>query len=213
MTNFSVQLLRSVFRLGVFCSPSNENAAFFEKHLQASCVRYTWFSNTKSRVRYKISFCLGGGLTDLLSNLTQVAQQGVLWLNTCLTVRAHKAHSHSKQGWETFTTAVLKAVTTRIAEKEEGETRKGVVFMAWGAPALKICQSIGVNSVRIHPTFIRHHSINLELLASVQEEPPIEVVFFLVKFRLWLTFLIQVCSPVSFVRPQGILGELPLQNG
>ncbi|KAF9792244.1 uracil-DNA glycosylase [Thelephora terrestris] len=79
-------------------------------------------------------------------DLTQVAEQGVLWLNTCLTVRAHKAHSHSKQGWETFTTAVLKAVTTRSITAEEGETRKGVVFLAWGAPALKICQSIGVSN-------------------------------------------------------------------
>jgi len=78
-------------------------------------------------------------------DLTKVAEQGVLWLNTCLTVRAHKAHSHSKQGWETFTTAVLKAVTTRSITTEEGEVRKGVVFLAWGAPALKICQSIGVS--------------------------------------------------------------------
>lgn len=79
-------------------------------------------------------------------DLTKVAEQGVLWLNTCLTVRAHKAHSHSKQGWETFTTAVLKAVMTRSITTEEGETRKGVVFLAWGAPALKICQSIGVSN-------------------------------------------------------------------
>jgi uracil-DNA glycosylase len=86
-------------------------------------------------------------LIDLLSDLTKVAEQGVLWLNTCLTVRAHKAHSHSKQGWETFTTAVLKAVTARRITTEEGETRKGVVFLAWGAPALKICQSIGVSGV------------------------------------------------------------------
>ncbi|KAF9650838.1 uracil-DNA glycosylase [Thelephora ganbajun] len=72
-------------------------------------------------------------------DLTKVAEQGVLWLNTCLTVQAHKAHSHSKQGWEAFTTAVLKAVTTRSITTQEGETRKGVVFLAWGAPALKIC--------------------------------------------------------------------------
>lgn len=99
-----------------------------------------------------------GGPTDLpLSDLTKVAEQGVLWLNTCLTVRAHKAHSHSKQGWETFTTAVLKAVTNRSITTEEGETRKGVVFLAWGAPALKICQSIGVNGVRDHLVCLRRH--------------------------------------------------------
>lgn len=129
-------------------------------------------------------------MTDLLSDLTKVAQQGVLWLNTCLTVRAHKAHSHSKQGWETFTTAVLKAVTTRAIETEDGETRGGVVFMSWGAPALKICQSIGVNSVGTHSISVRHRCVNLEFFALVQEEPPIEVPLFLVKFCFWLTFLI-----------------------
>ena len=117
-----------------------------------------------------------------------------------MTVRAHKAHSHSKQGWETFTTAVLKAVTTRIVETEEGETRKGVVFMAWGAPAFKICQSIGVNNVRIHPVSIQNCSVNLEPLTLVQDKLPVEVIFFLVKFCLWLTFLIQIRSPVPFVR-------------
>lgn len=129
------------------------------------------------------SFCWSGGLTDpLLSDLTQVAQQGVLWLNTCLTVRAHKAHSHSKKGWETFTTAVLKAVMTRVIETEEGETRKDVVFMAWGNPALKICQSIGVNGVRAHPASIGHRSTN-RIFGTVKE-PPVKVIFFLTKF--WL---------------------------
>lgn len=135
------------------------------------------------------SFCQSCGPADVpFSDLTKVAQQGVLWLNTCLTVRAHKAHSHSKQGWETFTTAVLKAVTTRVVEKEGGETHKGVVFMAWGAPALKICQSIGVSNVRICSPSVRHCSVNPEILTPVKEEPPVEVRFFSVGFHFWLTF-------------------------
>lgn len=120
----------------------------------------------------------GGLIGSYLSDLTKVAEQGVLWLNTCLTVRAHKAHSHSKQGWETFTTAVLKAVTTRSITTEEGETRKGVVFLAWGAPALKICQAIGVNGVSICFALLRNRSVNLS--TSVKEEPFIEVKRFLV---------------------------------
>lgn len=48
-------------------------------------------------------------------------------LNTCLTVRAHQANSHQKQGWEQFTQRVLDSVA---AHRE-----KGVVFMAWGKPA------------------------------------------------------------------------------
>lgn len=54
------------------------------------------------------------------------AHQGVLLLNTVLTVRAHEAHSHRKQGWETFTDAIIKTVAAK--------TRR-VVFVFWGKPA------------------------------------------------------------------------------
>lgn len=59
-------------------------------------------------------------------NLTRWARQGVFLLNTCLTVRAHQAFSHSGRGWETFTDAVIKTLS---------EERDGLVFMLWGAPA------------------------------------------------------------------------------
>lgn len=59
-------------------------------------------------------------------HLSHWARQGVLLLNTTLTVRAHQAASHQKQGWETFTDEVIKAV----AAKEET-----VVFVLWGASA------------------------------------------------------------------------------
>jgi uracil-DNA glycosylase len=54
------------------------------------------------------------------------ADQGVLLLNTTLTVRAHAAASHQKHGWETFTDEVIRAV----AAKDER-----VVFILWGAAA------------------------------------------------------------------------------
>ncbi|KZV59155.1 DNA glycosylase, partial [Peniophora sp. CONT] len=73
-------------------------------------------------------------------DLTPLAQQGVLFLNTCLTVRAHKAHSHAKRGWEELTTAALRAVAQR-----ESNTHKGVVFMAWGLPAQKTCAAVGID--------------------------------------------------------------------
>ena len=57
------------------------------------------------------------------STSTHRAHQGVLMLNSVLTVEAHKAASHSKRGWEDFTTQ-----TVRIINKE----RSGVVFMLWG---------------------------------------------------------------------------------
>jgi len=60
--------------------------------------------------------------------LKKWAQQGVLLLNTCLTVRAHQANSHSGHGWETFTDAVISAVDKINAP---------VVFMLWGSPAAR----------------------------------------------------------------------------
>ncbi|KAH7628818.1 putative uracil DNA N-glycosylase [Sordaria sp. MPI-SDFR-AT-0083] len=61
--------------------------------------------------------------------LTPWADRGVLLLNTCLTVRAHEANSHSGKGWEKFTQRVIDLVNER--------QKRGVVFMAWGAPAGK----------------------------------------------------------------------------
>ncbi|SDY15637.1 uracil-DNA glycosylase [Lachnobacterium bovis] len=58
--------------------------------------------------------------------LEKWAKQGVLMLNTVLTVRAHQANSHRGHGWEKFTDAIIKAVN----EKEEP-----VVFLLWGRPA------------------------------------------------------------------------------
>ncbi|MCQ2553774.1 MAG: uracil-DNA glycosylase, partial [Clostridia bacterium] len=54
------------------------------------------------------------------------AEQGVLLLNTVLTVRKGQALSHAKHGWETFTDAV-------ISKLNERETP--VVFLLWGNPA------------------------------------------------------------------------------
>ena len=54
------------------------------------------------------------------------AKQGVLLLNTVLTVRAHAANSHSGKGWETFTDAIIEAV--------EAQDRP-VVYLLWGKPA------------------------------------------------------------------------------
>jgi len=56
------------------------------------------------------------------------AEQGVLLLNTVLTVEKGKAHSHSKLGWETFSDRVIEAIN---------QHRQGVVFLLWGAHAQK----------------------------------------------------------------------------
>jgi uracil-DNA glycosylase len=59
-------------------------------------------------------------------SLVPWAREGVLLLNTVLTVRAHKPNSHAGQGWETFTDAVIRAVNT---------SPRRVVFMLWGERA------------------------------------------------------------------------------
>ncbi len=60
--------------------------------------------------------------------LSYWAEQGVLLLNTVLTVEEGLAHSHAKCGWETFSQAVIKLLS---------EHKQGLVFMLWGAHAQK----------------------------------------------------------------------------
>lgn len=58
--------------------------------------------------------------------LKKWADQGVLLLNTVLTVRAHQANSHKGKGWENFTDAIIRAVN---------EQDRPIVYMLWGKPA------------------------------------------------------------------------------
>lgn len=69
-------------------------------------------------------------------NLLSWAKQGVLLLNTVLTVKEANAHSHAKLGWETFTDAII----TQLNEKNNG-----CVFMLWGSHAQKKGKSIDAN--------------------------------------------------------------------
>ncbi len=58
--------------------------------------------------------------------LEKWAKQGVLLLNTVLTVRAHEANSHKGRGWEEFTDAILAEVNKK---------KEPVVYLLWGSPA------------------------------------------------------------------------------
>lgn len=58
--------------------------------------------------------------------LEEWAKQGVLLLNTVLTVQAHRAFSHRGKGWEQFTDAIIRTVN---------EIDRPVVFLLWGKPA------------------------------------------------------------------------------
>lgn len=58
--------------------------------------------------------------------LVKWASQGVLMLNTVLTVRAHQAFSHQGKGWEQFTDAIIQAVNAQD---------RPIVYLLWGKPA------------------------------------------------------------------------------
>ena len=58
--------------------------------------------------------------------LTKWAKQGVLMLNTVLTVRAHQANSHRGIGWEEFTDAAIRILN---------EQNRPIVYLLWGKPA------------------------------------------------------------------------------
>ncbi|MDR2042964.1 MAG: uracil-DNA glycosylase [Clostridium sp.] len=59
-------------------------------------------------------------------SLVKWADQGILLLNTVLTVRAHQANSHRGKGWEEFTDAAIRALN---------EQNRPIAFLLWGRPA------------------------------------------------------------------------------
>ena len=108
-------------------------------------------------------------------NLTRWAEQGVLLLNATLTVRAHQAGSHQRQGWEEFTDAAIRALA---------ENREHLVFILWGAYAQKKGAFIDRNKhlvlTSVHPSPLsayhgffgnKHFSRANEYLIQHGEEP------------------------------------------
>lgn len=67
-----------------------------------------------------------GAPIPVSGSLRRWAEQGVLLLNATLTVRAHAAGSHQRQGWETFTDAVVQRLSAE---------RSHLVFILWGSYA------------------------------------------------------------------------------
>ena len=107
--------------------------------------------------------------------LTSWAEQGVLLLNTVLTVEQGKAHSHAKWGWETFTDAVIDAVNRH---------QQGVVFLLWGSHAQKKGMHIDTSKHHVlsapHPSPLsahrgflgcKHFSQTNQLLSSQNKSP------------------------------------------
>ncbi len=85
--------------------------------------------------------------TPTHGDLSSWAKQGILLLNTVLTVEKSKAGSHQKKGWEAFTDEVIKVISRK---------RENVVFILWGSPAQKKQKLIDANKHHIiesvHPS-------------------------------------------------------------
>lgn len=85
-------------------------------------------------------------------NLQHWAEQGVLLLNTVLTVQAGLAHSHAKFGWERFTDVVIEQINQHC---------EGIVFLLWGAHAQKKGQRIDTQRHHVlkapHPSPLSAH--------------------------------------------------------
>ncbi|MDI6452903.1 uracil-DNA glycosylase [Peloplasma aerotolerans] len=85
-------------------------------------------------------------------NLSKWAKQGVLLLNTVLTVEAHQPMSHQNRGWESFTLEVVK----KINEKDQP-----VVFILWGSHAQKFIPYINNRKhyilKSVHPSPLSAH--------------------------------------------------------
>ena len=71
--------------------------------------------------------------TPSSGNLDHWAKQGILMLNATLTVRAHQAGSHQKQGWEEFTDAVIRTLS---------QEKENLIFLLWGRFAQNKAQLI-----------------------------------------------------------------------
>ena len=107
--------------------------------------------------------------------LDRWAEQGVLLLNSVLTVKAHNAASHAGHGWEIFTDAVVRAIAER---------REGVVYMLWGSYAQRkgaianpernlILHSVHPSPLSSYRGFFgcKHFSKANEYLKSIGKEP------------------------------------------
>lgn len=84
-------------------------------------------------------------------SLVRWAQQGVLLLNSVLTVKEGEAASHSNKGWEKFTDAVIESLSRK----------KNIVYILWGSKAIDKAKSVNYNEncvlTSVHPSPLSAH--------------------------------------------------------
>jgi uracil-DNA glycosylase len=109
-------------------------------------------------------------------DLTDWARQGVLLLNSTLTVRAHAAASHAGKGWERFTDAAIRALASR----------KNIVYILWGSYAQKKAMFVDADEnlilKSVHPSplsaergfFGNHHFSRANEYLAAHGKPPVD---------------------------------------
>ncbi|MBK9192239.1 MAG: uracil-DNA glycosylase [Crocinitomicaceae bacterium] len=108
-------------------------------------------------------------------NLERWAEQGILLLNTSLTVKAGEPNSHKDFGWEKFTDAVIRTISLN---------KTGIVFLLWGAHAIQkktlidtkkhfVLTSVHPSPLSAHRGFLgcKHFSKTNEILISQNKTP------------------------------------------
>ncbi len=103
-------------------------------------------------------------------DLTAWTAQGVLLLNTVLTVEAHKANSHKKLGWQKLTGAITDVCATLT---------QPIVFLCWGRPALELAEKAVKKSGRsdkfiiasTHPSPLSANNRKSEFPAFIGSRP------------------------------------------
>lgn len=79
-------------------------------------------------------------ITNASGDLTPWAKQGVLMLNTCLSVREGQANSHKSIGWEKLVIRIL----------QEVNKKSNVVFLLWGSPSQKLMERVGYHQDNLY---------------------------------------------------------------
>ena len=113
----------------------NNHVVYPDMYDLFNCFRYTPFAEVKQdgvekppsleNIFKELKADIGCGIPQS-GNLTKWAKEGVLLMNTSLTVRAHQANSHSKCGWAWFTDSIIELISER---------KEHVVFILWGGNA------------------------------------------------------------------------------
>ncbi len=174
----------NIFKAFELCSYENLKIVIlgqdpYHQQGQAQGLAFSTPANVKnppSMVNILKEICDDIGSSNCLDgDLTPWAKQGVLLINTILTVEDSKPKSHENQGWEVFTDNIIKYISTN---------KENIIFILWGAPAIKKAKLIDTTKHHIltapHPSPLssyrgffgcKHFSQTNNILKSLQKEP------------------------------------------